>query len=221
MDLRALQEVGPYSVLRFVEERDDSWQFEVRSASQLEASAVALFVVKAEAEAGLEFRRTRAEWQLLGGLEHPNLLTVLDFGRDEELELAYFTLPVVQNTGLSELGVLALDRALEIFRDILQGLAALHQRGIVHGSVCSDNISLSRNGRALVGSLASPPVDVTADKTSPPELRTPTTPATGSDATVVSRQAPEWADGPGGVASTMSPERVRGDPLSYASDVFS
>ncbi|HIF95720.1 MAG TPA: hypothetical protein EYQ54_01610 [Myxococcales bacterium] len=221
MDLRALQEVGPYSVLRFVEERDDSWQFEVRSASQLEASAVALFVVKAEAEAGLEFRRTRAEWQLLGGLEHPNLLTVLDFGRDEELELAYFTLPVVQNTGLSELGVLALDRALEIFRDILQGLAALHQRGIVHGSVCSDNISLSRNGRALVGSLASPPVDVTADKTSPPELRTPTTPATGSDATVVSRHAPEWAEGPGGMASTMSPERVRGDPLSCASDVFS
>jgi serine/threonine protein kinase len=91
----------------------------------------------------------RAEARLQARLDHPNIVRVLDF--EDEVALPYLVLEYVQGWTLAELiakqGRVAPEPALRKMLQIGEGLAALHQLGVVHRDVKPGNILLPADGR--------------------------------------------------------------------------
>ncbi|MDB4889788.1 MAG: protein kinase [Gemmatimonadetes bacterium] len=77
---------------------------------------------------------------------HPNVAAVFDYGESEGL--IYLVMEYVDGEPLSRLlareAPLGLDRAIEITRQIADGLGAAHELGIIHRDLKPDNILITR-----------------------------------------------------------------------------
>ena len=100
-----------------------------------------------------DMEEIRREAELLVGLRHPNIVSVIEVGEDATLG-AYLVMEWVDGGNLrarldgAEGGRLPLPEALRIARDILAGLGAAHDTGIVHRDVKPENILLDSDGTA-------------------------------------------------------------------------
>jgi serine/threonine protein kinase len=111
---------------------------------------VALKVLKPElsAEPGL-VRRFNAEAELAAKLNHPNTVTLYDFGQDEDGAL-FIAMEFLEGRSLRELlqgGPLLPARALAICDQICASLSDAHGRGIVHRDLKPDNVMLIQIGK--------------------------------------------------------------------------
>jgi tetratricopeptide (TPR) repeat protein len=86
------------------------------------------------------------EAQATQRLDHPNVVRVLGVGNDP----AYLAVEFVDGGTVGSLlerhGRLPLVVALELFAQMIAGLAAAHERGVVHRDLKPDNLLLSREG---------------------------------------------------------------------------
>lgn len=81
------------------------------------------------------------EARRLYGIRHPNLITVLDYGEDEEG--AYLVMEMLKGENLEHRltkGPLPLDEFRELVRQTLAGIGAAHEAGLLHRDLKSDNI---------------------------------------------------------------------------------
>ncbi|MBL0427592.1 serine/threonine-protein kinase [Ramlibacter alkalitolerans] len=140
--------------------------------------------------------RFRQEAKAAGGVSHPNTITLYDFGREGNwLYIAMERLQGVELRELMEGGPLPLDGALDIAGQVALGLAAAHERGVVHRDVKPGNIMVLPGGRAKI-------MDFGIARMKSSELRTATGTMIGS---------PKY----------MSPEQVAGHMVDQRSDIFS
>ncbi len=101
--------------------------------------------------AGRSAAAARREIEALGRLHHPNVVPLLDVERagDE----VFLVLPHMDGGSLQDrlrrAGPMAPPDALRVMRDVLEGLAAVHAAGIIHGDIKPANILL-QDGRALL-----------------------------------------------------------------------
>jgi serine/threonine-protein kinase len=139
-------------------------------------------------------RRFLEEARIAASITHPNLAHVYDSGEDDGLRFIVMEL-LEGYRSLRE--VLAAQRqlpvtdAVSIARDVLAGLAPLHARGLVHCDVKPGNILIGPDSTKLIDFGIARPQD--------------------------------WQRaGPTSIGSlhSMSPEQLRGDPLTPASDLF-
>jgi eukaryotic-like serine/threonine-protein kinase len=90
-------------------------------------------------------RRFQREAFAIGRIDHPNCVTVLDFGRLENGSL-YLVMEYLAGRSLAEAiedeEQLGPRRSLHILRHILRGLGHAHQAGIVHRDVKPENVIL-------------------------------------------------------------------------------
>jgi serine/threonine-protein kinase len=90
-----------------------------------------------------ELHRFMQEGKLLGKLIHPNLVSVLDFGGNEQGE-PYMVMEYLEGESLADLihrtGTIALPLALEIVIQTCDGLAEAHKAGAVHRDIKPSNI---------------------------------------------------------------------------------
>jgi eukaryotic-like serine/threonine-protein kinase len=86
-------------------------------------------------------QRFEIEAKAASRLGHPNCVAVIDFGVDQDSPFLVmdFVPGRTLRTILQE-GPMAVDRALELGRQVLAGLAHAHERGIVHRDVKPDNV---------------------------------------------------------------------------------
>ena len=105
---------------------------------------------RAESEAFPE--RFMREARSLAKLNHPNIVTVYDFGHTES-GLYYFLMEFVEGTNLRnviEAGNLSPGEALAIIPQICDALQYAHQEGIIHRDIKPENILIDKKGRVKI-----------------------------------------------------------------------
>jgi predicted Ser/Thr protein kinase len=114
------------------------------------AQSVALKFLPASDERMLE--RFHNEVRVARQVSHPNVCRVYDIGESDGMP--YLSMEYVDGEDLSSLlhriGRLPNDKALEIARKICAGLAAAHDRGVIHRDLKPQNIMLNRRGEVLI-----------------------------------------------------------------------
>jgi serine/threonine protein kinase len=110
---------------------------------------VALKIVKADSineEESQFLRRFLLEASILAKLQHPNVVTLFDYGRIEgaSVEMYFIAMEYLNGETLTERlrtrGALPAFEALTLFRQIARGLREAHVRGIVHRDLKPSNI---------------------------------------------------------------------------------
>ncbi len=91
------------------------------------------------------------EFKVLASLRHPHIISVLDYGFDE-VGQPFVTMELLQEArpfvlaGQGE----PLERKIELLVELLQALAYLHRRGILHRDLKPGNVLVDANGRVKV-----------------------------------------------------------------------
>ncbi len=134
------------------------------------------------------------EARAAAGLSHPNLVHVYDSGSDGGLHFIVMELLERYRSvreRLSGGGPLAVDEALDLGAQLLDGLEAVHARGLVHCDVKAGNVLLGPGPLKLIDFG-------------------------------IARVSDDRVDGESSIGSLayMSPEQLRGDALTPASDLF-
>jgi serine/threonine-protein kinase len=92
------------------------------------------------------------EAQAAGSLQHPNVITIYDFGEVEGH--LYIAMEFVEGQDVAELLAhevpLTLTHKVDIAIGVLQGLAFAHKRGIVHRDIKPANIRVDADGNARI-----------------------------------------------------------------------
>jgi serine/threonine protein kinase len=142
-------------------------------------------------------RRFVREAQAAARLTHPHIVTVFDFG--EEDEVAYIVMEFIEGSELAQhfdnQNYFALPEAVRILCELLDALAYAHDRGIVHRDVKPANVMIDRAGHVKLTDFGvARLVDTGADRTMP--------------GTMV------------GTPSYMSPEQIQGLAVGSRTDLF-
>ncbi len=108
--------------------------------------AVAIKIMHQELPDELASReRFAREAKLMALLEHPNCVSVMDFGVHDDKP--FLVMDLVRGTSLIDLldkvGTLEVAKAADIIRQVLAGLSHAHELGIVHRDIKPANIMLS------------------------------------------------------------------------------
>ncbi len=146
--------------------------------------------------------RFEREARAAGALNHPNIVSVYDIGRDNSTY--WIVSELVDGETLRRIidrGPLAARKALEIAVQIAEGLAAAHAAGIVHRDLKPGNIMVMHAGHVKILDFGLAKREHLATDSSIRELT--------NEGTVL------------GTAGYMSPEQVRGEDVDYRSDIFS
>ena len=187
----------------------------------------------ADAEALARFER---EAKAVAALSHPNILAIHDFGR--EGGVAYAVMELLEGETLRERldgGPIPQRKALDYALQIAQGLAAAHERGVVHRDLKPQNLFVTRGGLVKIldfGLAARRPVSGrpldTAGGEPAAASRRPLDAAEREQAAVeqhpTAKNDSEALTREGTILGTvgyMSPEQVRGAPADHRSDIFS
>lgn len=92
------------------------------------------------------FERFRREAEVASRLNHPNIVTIFDFGRAQD-GTCYFVMELVNGESLKQLvkrgGPLTIRRAVNIIDQSARGLGHAHQMNVVHRDVKPHNILVS------------------------------------------------------------------------------
>jgi tetratricopeptide (TPR) repeat protein/ribosomal protein L40E len=117
---------------------------------------VAFALIKTEKLDEIARTRIKREARAMGRLgDHPNIVTVYDFGDHEGQP--YMVLPLLPGgdvEGLIKKATdhrLPLDKAIEIARSVCRGLEFAHSKGIIHRDLKPGNVWLSAEGTAKIG----------------------------------------------------------------------
>ncbi len=164
---------------------------------------VALKVVRGGQDSDFVVRRFKNERQILASLEHPNIARLLDGGTSED-GTPYLVMELVEGQPITEYcqaHKLSIRERLRIFMQVCAAVQYAHQRLIIHRDIKPSNILVTQDGTPKLLDFGIAKIldsDVTSAK---------------PDQTLTMFRAltPQYA----------SPEQVRGEPITTASDVYS
>jgi non-specific serine/threonine protein kinase/serine/threonine-protein kinase len=142
--------------------------------------------------------RFRNERQILAGLDHPNIARLLDGGATDD-GIPYIVMELVEGTPIDahcDQHSLNIARRLELFRSVCSAVHYAHQHLVIHRDLKPGNILVTPDGVPKL-------LDFGIAKI--------VSPSAGVETTLMHALTPEYA----------SPEQVRGQPVSTASDVYS
>jgi TolB-like protein/Flp pilus assembly protein TadD len=152
--------------------------------------------------------RFEREAKAVGGLSHPNILAIHDFGRHEGV--VYAVTELLEGETLRERlerSPVSQKQSVEYGLQIAKGLSAAHERGIVHRDLKPENVFVMRDGHVKI-------LDFGLAKRVEAAM-----PGQATNVPTVEGQTE-----PGKVMGTvgyMSPEQARGLPADHRSDLFS
>ncbi|MFI4942669.1 MAG: protein kinase [Burkholderiales bacterium] len=158
---------------------------------------------------GDSLMRFQAEAKAVAALSHPNIVAIFDTGQHGD-QLYVVTELLEGETMRSRLreGAFGMRKAAEHAARVAEGLAAAHEKGIVHRDVKPENLFLLNDGRVKILDFGlarqDPLLKAAGDQSSSPTAARPTNPGAMI-----------------GTVGYLSPEQARGDPADHRSDIFS
>jgi eukaryotic-like serine/threonine-protein kinase len=194
--------VGPYELLRVIAEGGMGTVYLAARADDQYQKRVAIKVIRAAVDRQEVVRRFRHERQMLAALSHPNIVTLLDGGTTED-GLPFLVMDYVEGLPVDEYcraRRLSIPERLRIFLGICGAVQHAHQNLVVHRDLKPSNVL------------------VTVDGT--PKLL---------DFGIAKLLRPEFSPEPIAVTRTTerpmtleyaSPEQIKGDPITTATDVY-
>lgn len=151
--------------------------------------------------------RFEQEARAASALNHPNIITVYDFGNHQGA--SYIVMEIIEGRSLRELlhaGQIPMKKIVNVAVQIADGLAKAHEAGIVHRDLKPENIMITKDGFAKILDFG---------------LAKATEHAPAQGVSVLST-ALHTAEGVVlGTVGYMSPEQASGKPIDFRSDQFS
>ncbi|MCW5628724.1 MAG: serine/threonine protein kinase [Rhodoferax sp.] len=196
----ALSKLGRYDIVRVLGKGAMGTVYEARDPNLERRVAIKTIAVHGLSPEGVEDyeARFRTEARSAARLQHPNIVSVYDSGRDGET--AYLVMEYVEGQDLKhhlDSGVaFTLEQTLRIMRDLLAALAYAHAQNIVHRDVKPANLMIEADGRVKLTDFGVARIQDAAD-------------ATRTRGAMV------------GTLKYMSPEQVQGQPVDARADLFS
>jgi serine/threonine-protein kinase len=194
-----LKQLGRYEIVRVLGSGAMGVVYEAQDSKLHRRVAIKTIIKSAmvdEAQAADYSERFMREAQSVARLNHPNIVTVYDFG--EEGDIAYFVMEFIQGHELKEFldsGVqFALEKSLGYMIELLSALDYAHSQGIVHRDIKPANIMIDNAGRLKL-------TDFGVVK-------------------VLDKQEGTQAGTMVGTPGYMSPEQILGTSVSPRSDIF-
>ncbi|HEV2195634.1 MAG TPA: serine/threonine-protein kinase [Candidatus Acidoferrum sp.] len=196
------RQLGAYRIVQEIGHGGMAVVFLAERADQEYRKRVAIKMVKLGVDSKETLSRFRNERQTLAALDHPNIVKLLDGGSTEE-GWPYLVMEYVEGTPIDEYcdaHRLSVPERLELFRAVCSAVQHAHQNLVIHRDLKPGNILVTRDGVPRL-------LDFGIAKLLNPEY---------FQAPLVTKgdwrpMTPEYA----------SPEQVRGETITTASDLYS
>ena len=196
MSIAAGERLGPYEIIAPIGKGGMGEVYRARDTRLKRDVAI-----KVSAEHFTE--RFEHEAQAIAALNHPNICHLYDVGPN------YLVMEMVEGPTLADRikeGAIPLDEALNIARQVADGLEAAHEKGITHRDLKPGNIKIRPDGTVKV-------LDFGLAKMG----GTPTAHADESPTLTIGQTEAGMILG---TASYMSPEQAKGKPVDQRADIY-
>jgi eukaryotic-like serine/threonine-protein kinase len=192
------ERIGPYKILRILGEGGMGIAYLAERDDGVYRQQVAIKVLKGGSHAPALVRRFQNERQVLAGLEHPSIARLIDGGTTPSGQ-PYYAMEYAAGESViryAESHCLGLRERLTLFAAICDAVSAAHRQLVIHGDIKPANILVGPDGspKLLDFGLSRIIQPVATDVTMSMVLLTP---------------------------GYASPEQVRGERLSTATDIYS
>lgn len=196
------QPLGSYKLICLIGEGGMGAVYRAVRADDQYQSEVAIKLVHAGLDSPFIVSRFKNERQILASLDHPNIARLYDGGTTRE-GAPYFVMELVEGEPIDkhcDHHKLSIDARLKLFLELCSAVQYAHRRLIVHRDIKPNNILVTSEG---IPKLLDFGIAKIVDQAMP----------TNVDQTAMSARVytPAYA----------SPEQVRGEPITTASDVYS
>jgi Tol biopolymer transport system component len=208
MPLSPGQRLGPYEILAPLGAGGMGEVYRARDP-RLERDVAIKVLPEHYADDADSLARFQSEAKAVAALSHPNIVAIFDTGQLGD-QLYVVTELLEGETMRSRLrqGPFGTRKAADHAARVAEGLAAAHEKGIVHRDVKPENLFLLNDGRVKILDFGlarqDPVVAGSGDLSSSPTAARPTNPGAMI-----------------GTVGYVSPEQARGEPADHRSDIFS
>ncbi len=194
------QRLGAWEIVRLIGAGGMGEVFEARRADGRFEGRAAIKLLKRGMDSAAVMQRFALERQALARLSHPHIARLLDAGT-APAGVPYFVLEYVDGEAISEaVQDLTLDERLRLFLQLADAVSYAHRNLLVHRDLKPGNVLVDREGQVKLLDFG---------------IAKALDPLEGNDgqATVGGQRpfTPNYA----------SPEQVRGEPVSTATDIYS
>jgi len=195
--------LGAYQIVELIGEGGMGEVYRAFRADDQYRKQVAVKVVRRSQGSSFVVTRFKNERQILASLDHPNIAHLLDGGTTEE-GAPYFVMELIDGESIDRYCAhheLSTSDRLKLFSQVCSAVQFAHQRLIIHRDLKPGNILVMANGSSKL-------LDFGIAKILEPDTATD-----GSEPTLTQFRAltPRYA----------SPEQIKGEPITTASDVYS
>jgi serine/threonine protein kinase len=195
------RQIGAYKIEREVGRGGMGAVYLASRADEHFQTRVAIKLVKRGMGSDFVIRRFLGERQILAYLNHPNIARLLDGGATEDGS-PYFVMEYIEGlpiTHYCDLHRLTTTERLKLFQQVCSAIQYAHQNLVVHRDIKPGNILVTVTGEVKL-------LDFGIAKLLAPELS-----PTDTTAQFGRLMTPDYA----------SPEQVKGEPITTASDIYS
>ena len=195
------QRIGPYKVIHEIAHGGMGAVYLAFRADDEYQKQVAIKLIKRGMDTDFIIRRFRNERQILANLDHPNIARLIDGGTSED-GLPYFIMDHVEGLPIDaycDAHNLSIAERLKLFRTVCSAVEYAHQHHVIHRDLKPSNILVTAEGVPKL-------LDFGIAKVLNPEPPFQTVGSVG-----LRPMTPDYA----------SPEQVRGETITSASDVYS
>src|SRR5438874_290246 len=196
------QLIGAYRIVREIGRGGMGAVYLAERADEQYKKQVAIKLIKRGMDTDLVLRHFRRERQIMADLDHPNISRLFDGGTTKD-GLPYFVMEYIEGAPINQYcsaHALSLQERLKLFLQVGAAISYAHRHTVIHRDIKPSNILVTSEGVPKLLDFGIAKILQSGDGAEPFVTMTGVRPMT-----------PEYA----------SPEQVRGEPVTTASDVYS